>query len=378
MRAVIATDSYKGCLSSFDVGRAMGKGLHRAGISDTEIVPIADGGEGFTEALLAALGGEEVVCAAHDALMRPIQAKWVLLRDGETAVIEMAACAGLPQIAPEERDPMAATTYGVGEILLSAMDRGAKRILLGLGGSATTDGGCGMARALGFSFLGKHGNETAEGGAHLREIASIDSSHADKRLKDLRVTAVCDVVNTLCGKDGAAYVFSPQKGANSEQVRLLDEGLCAFGAVLKRDMGLDVFSLPGGGAAGGLGAGAAAFLGANLEKGFSIVARETRLAEKIARADLVLTGEGRTDGQTASGKAPMGVAMIAKAHNVPCILLSGALGEGYEALYDCGVTAAFSVSDGAISLEDSMKRAKKLIERCALAVGRIMAERESR
>ncbi|GGD46717.1 glycerate kinase [Paenibacillus nasutitermitis] len=307
---------------------------------------------------------------AAGPLGHPVDASYAMLADG-MAVIEMAAASGLPLLETSERDALAATTFGTGELIRHALDQGSRRIMITLGGSATTDGGMGMAQALGFRFLDDAGTELGFGGGELERLAAIDASAADARLAETEVTVCCDVTNPLYGEQGAAHVFAPQKGADAAAVERLDRGLRRFASVLHSSIGAQVDLLPGGGAAGGMGAGCAALLGAALRPGFSLIAGITGLEEIIAGADLVLTGEGRTDGQTAGGKAPAGVAGLARKHGVPAICISGGLGPGVDALYAQGVTALLSIVDGPMGLEDALAGARPLLARAAENAARI-------
>ncbi|MFD0716611.1 glycerate kinase [Paenibacillus sp. GCM10027626] len=373
MRIVLAPDSYKGSLESLEVAEAMEAGIRRV-IPHAEVIkiPIADGGEGTVDAVLAAVPGERRTVTAKDPLGRPVQAAYALLADG-TAVIETAAASGLPLLERSERDALKATTYGTGELVRDALDAGCRRIVIGLGGSATTDGGMGLGQALGYRFLDGCDNELGYGGGELEKLAAIDASAADPRLAETEVILCCDVTNPLYGAEGAAHIFAPQKGANAETVARLDRGLRRYAAVLRRSLGAHVHRLPGAGAAGGLGAGAAALLHAALRPGFDLLAGITRLEEAIVGAGLVLTGEGRTDGQTACGKAPAGVAGLARKHGVPAVCLSGGLGPGADALYAQGVTALMSIVDGPMSLDDALAGARPLLERAAENAVRLFA-----
>jgi glycerate kinase len=340
--------------------------------------PLADGGEGLVEALVRAGHGEFVGAEVTDPLGRPITARYGMLPDG-TGVIEMAAASGLPLLSRAERDPMKATTYGTGQLLKDALDRGTKRVVLGIGGSATVDGGTGMAEALGARFLDADGNMLGGGGEILSRIVRIDMSGLDRRVKDVSITVACDVTNPLTGPTGAAVVYGPQKGATPEQVKVLDAGLANLARIVRVQLGLEVETIPGAGAAGGLGAGLMAFLGARLERGIEIVRRAVGLDARVAGADLVLTGEGRADGQSAYGKVVSGVADAAKAAHVPVILLAGSIGDGADALYERGVSAVFSIARGPASEAEMMRGAAALLASAAEgAVRAFLAGRERR
>lgn len=364
MRIVIAPDSYKGSLSAMDVAKAMKTGVLRVyPDADVDLVPIADGGEGTVDALVAATNGEVRNAAVKGPLGDAVTAAWGMFGDGETAVIEMAAASGLPLIAHEKRDAMNACTYGTGQLVLAALEAGAKTVVLGIGGSATNDGGSGFARALGAKFLDSSGKELPPGGAALANLASIDLSGLDKRLASVTFRVACDVDNPLCGERGASAVFGPQKGATPEQVKILDAALENFAKVAAETTGkADVAKTPGAGAAGGLGAGLLFFCNATLLPGVTLVLQSVGFDARVKNADLVLTGEGRTDFQTAYGKAPVGVALAAKKHGAPVVCLSGGLGPGAADVYAHGIDAVFSIAPGPISLQECLDKGGELLE----------------
>lgn len=363
MRIVIAPDSYKGSLSATDVADAMKTGALRVyADADVDLVPIADGGEGTVDALVAATGGNVRHTTVKGPLGSPVNAAWGMLGDGETAVIEMAAASGLPLIGHNERDAMNACTYGTGQLVLAALEAGVKTIVLGIGGSATNDGGSGFARALGAKFLDASGRELRPGGAALADLASIDLTGLDNRLANVAFRVACDVDNPLCGKRGASAVFGPQKGARPDQVPVLDAALGVFAAVAGKATGkTNVAETPGAGAAGGLGAGLLFFCNAELLPGVTLVLESVGFDGRVKNADLVLTGEGRTDFQTAYGKAPVGVAQAAKKHGVPVVCLSGGLGPGAAEVYNHGIDAAFSIAPGPISLQECLDKGGDLL-----------------
>ena len=361
MKIVIAPDSFKESLTAPEVAEAIAAGVRQAmPQAQTLCVPMADGGEGTVAAVLAATGGQWRTTAVQGALGEPLQADWGWLPDG-TAVIEMAAAAGLEQVAPQDRKPMQASSFGVGQLVAAALDAGARRIILGLGGSSTTDGGAGMLSALGLRLLDGAGKPLAPGGAALSELASIDDGGLDPRLASTQVVIASDVNNPLCGPRGAAHVFGPQKGADPAQVAGLDAALARFADLSARRLGRDMRDEPGAGAAGGLGFAAHAYLGAQFRPGVEIVAELGGLARAVQGAALVFTGEGRMDAQTLNGKTPAGVARIAQAAGVPVVALAGSLGEGYEALYEGGISAAFSLAPGPILLPEALARAAQLL-----------------
>jgi len=339
---------------------------------------MADGGEGTVQALVDATSGRLIAARVTGPLGDPVDAAYGITGDGETAVIEMAAASGLPLVPPEKRNPLVTTTYGTGELIRHALDNGARRFIIGIGGSATNDGGAGMAQALGVRFLNARGEEIGRGGGALADLDRIDISARDSRLKDCTITVACDVDNPLTGPKGASAVFGPQKGATPEMVTALDANLRHLAEVIRRDLGHDIETTPGAGAAGGLGGGLMAFLGAELRRGVEIVVEATGLREKLAGADLCLTGEGGTDFQTVHGKTPMGVAQAAKPHGVPVICLSGGLGKRYQDIYQVGIDAACTIVPGPMELAEAIARGPELVadatERALrlVAIGRSM------
>lgn len=377
MRIVIAPDSFKGSMDARTVAEAFARGVRQVcPEAELDLVPMADGGEGTVAALVAATGGRIIEQTVSGPLGEPVSAFYGLLGDGETAVIEMAAASGLPLLPIERRNPLVTTTYGTGELIRTALDGGARSLIIGIGGSATVDGGVGMAQALGARFLNASGVEIGPGGGALSSLAQVDLSGLDARLAKTKITVACDVDNPLTGPRGAAAVFGPQKGATPAMVETLDAALAHLAKVIRQDLGKDVEALPGAGAAGGLGAGLIAFLDAGLRPGVGIVVEASRLEERLAGAALCITGEGGTDHQTVLGKTPMGVARAAKAHGVPVLCLSGGLGRGYEAVYDVGIDAVLSIVPGPMSLEEAVRRGPELAEAAAaraLRVARIGA-----
>ena len=361
MKIVIAPDSFKESLSAPAVAAAIAQGLLRAlPTVDCVCIPMADGGEGTVEAILAATNGERRVNTVQDALGRPIQAHWGWL-SGKVAIIEMACAAGLEHIAVSERNPLCASSFGVGQLIRHALDLGAEKIVLGLGGSATNDAGAGMLQALGLALLDDKGNALAPGGAALARLAHIDRSHLDARLDRVQFTIASDVNNPLCGPLGASAIFGPQKGASPEHVHTLDQALGHFADLCAKTLGQDYRDAPGAGAAGGVGFAAHAWLHACFRPGIEVVAELGGLADAIQGAQLVITGEGRMDAQTLHGKTPMGVAKIAQTAGVPVIAIAGSLGEGYQALYQTGMVAAFSLVSGPTTLAHACAHAEKLL-----------------
>ena len=371
-RFLAAMDSYKGSLSSVEAGEAVKRGILRA-VPDAFVrtIPIADGGEGTVDAYLAACGGERITKTVTGPLGEPVRAAYALLPDG-TAVIEMAASSGLPLVTAERRDPKVTTTRGFGELIRAALDAGVRRFILGIGGSATNDGGTGMLRALGWRFLDAAGEDLPEGGAALGRLAHIDAADADARLREASIRVACDVDNPLCGERGASAVFGPQKGASPADVTLLDAALARFAGVTADTLGTDCREDAGAGAAGGLGFALKAYLGASLVPGVGLLLDTAGFDAALADADCVITGEGATDFQTAYGKAPVGVSHRAAARGIPCFILSGGLGRGHEAVYAEGVTAAFSMEEGPMTLEYAMENAAALLERAAERLARTL------
>jgi glycerate kinase len=355
MRIVIAPQEFKGTLTAREAAEAMAKGARRAlPDAELEIVPLSDGGPGFVEAALAGAPGRRIITTVHGPVDRPIEAAWALLADG-TAVIEMAAAAGLALIPDHERRPDITSTFGVGELIRAALDEGARSVIAGLGGSATNDGGAGMASALGVRFLDAEGRELPPGGAALARLAAIDVSGLDRRVREARFFAAADVANPLCGPEGASAVYGPQKGAPPQMARALDAALRRYAEVIERDLGVSVTEVPGAGAAGGLGAGMIAFLGAKVQSGFEVIAELAGLRERLRGADLLVTGEGRLDAQTAYGKTVARAARLARELNVPVLVVPGSLGEGWGAIFPLA-GAVEPVAGGAATLEDALAR----------------------
>ncbi|NRH29351.1 glycerate kinase [Pseudomonas sp. MS19] len=371
MKIVIAPDSFKESLSALEVAEAIAKGWASV-YPDAEIclLPMADGGEGTVDALLAATGGERRECQVRGPLGAPVQAHWGWLA-GNTAVIEMAAASGLHWVPSGQRDATVTSSYGTGELIREALDGGAKRIILGLGGSATNDGGAGLLQALGMRLLDRNGAELAAGGAALAQLYQIDMAGLDSRLLGVQVDVAADVDNPLCGPRGASAVFGPQKGASPEQVASLDAALQSMANVVAATLGEDFSQVPGVGAAGGLGFAAKAFLRAGFRPGIELVAELSGLAEAVQGADLVITGEGRLDAQSLHGKTPVGVARVAQAAGVPVIALAGSLGEGYQRMYPVGIDAAFSLAPGPITLEQACAQAASELTARAADVARV-------
>lgn len=344
MKIVIAPDSYKESLTAIEVATEIEAGFREIFPQAKYVkLPMADGGEGTVAALVAATGGSLVAQEVTGPLGEPIEAYYGLTGDGKTAVIEMAAACGLALVAPQLRNPLKSTTYGVGELIKGALDAGISHLIIGIGGSATNDGGAGMLQALGANLLDHGGHEIGFGGGALVDLDRIDISNLDSRLKRCRMETACDVDNPLTGPKGASAVFGPQKGATPEMVAQLDDNLAHFAALIDRDLGVQVDNLPGAGAAGGMGAALRAFCGSVLRPGIDIVMETVGLEGAVQGADLVITGEGRIDSQTIHGKAPIGVARVAKRFGKPVIAIAGSLSPDVNVVYEYGIDAVFSV-----------------------------------
>ncbi len=362
MNVIIAPDSFKGSLSATDVATAIAQGIERVCPNAVlRKIPMADGGEGTVEAMLTAVGGTRYTTTVRGPLGEPVAADWAILSDHKTGIIEMAAASGLPLVPLLLRNPLFTSSYGTGELIRKVVEAGCEKLIIGIGGSATNDGGMGMLQALGVSFFDASGKELGPGGGELSRLSSIETDHFMPGVKQLKILVSCDVTNPLCGPTGASHVFGPQKGATPSMVETLDAGLKRFAQKALDATGMDTCSLAGAGAAGGMGAGLVAFLGATLMSGVEIVRQAAGLDDAMASADLVFTGEGRTDKQTLYGKVPFGVAAIAKKYEVPVVCLSGGLGEELEDLYTAGICALFSIVDGPMTLEAAMGQTATLL-----------------
>lgn len=373
MRILIAPDSFKDALSSQHVAKCLHTGLRKVyDDADFELVPIADGGEGFVDAILASVPGRKVAVTVHDPLMRPMNSSIGITSGNTTAIIEMAAASGLTLLKKHERNPWVTSSFGTGELIRAALDQCCSTIVLGIGGSATNDGGVGMAIALGARFPDDKGQSVSGTGGEIGRIRNIDLSGLDPRIYSTTIKVACDVTNPLTGSNGASAVYGPQKGADLAVVKQLDANLKSLAALIKVQLNKDIESIPGAGAAGGMGAGLMAFLNARLVKGFDIVAEITGLEESVRKADLVLTGEGRVDYQTQFGKTAFGVAQLAQKHQKPVILVTGSIGEGAEVLYNLGVSAMLSIVDGPMTLEESIQATPQLLEHTGERIGHLL------
>jgi glycerate 2-kinase len=372
MKIVIAPDSFKESLSALEAAESIEKGFKLV-FPDAEYVkvPMADGGEGTVQSLVDATGGEIIFKTVTGPLGEPVDAFFGILGNKTTAVIEMAAASGIHLVPTEKRNPLVTTTRGTGELITAALDYGVNHIIIGIGGSATNDGGAGMVKALGARLLNVDGMEIGEGGGSLSHLASIHLSEFDPRLADTIIEVACDVDNPLTGEKGAAAIFGPQKGATPEMVTLLDRNLRHYAAIIEQDLGKRIHDVPGAGAAGGLGGGLLAFLPSELKQGVEIVIEATGLSKIVEDADLVITGEGKIDGQTIFGKTPVGVAKTAKKFGVSVVGIAGNLSKDSHVVHKYGIDAIFSVVPGVISLEDALTHAGEYVERTAANIAAI-------
>lgn len=367
---VLAPDSFKESMSAAQACQAIQRGIQNV-IPDAHIihVPMADGGEGTVDALISSLKGQSIACEVTGPLPEQrIQTYWGLVDPGQTAVIEMAEANGIHLLKPSQRNPMLTSTYGTGEMIKQALDLSVKKIIIGLGGSVTNDGGAGMAQALGVRFLNHAGELIQVRGGNLDQVKSIDLSGLDPRLADTEIIVASDVNNPLCGPNGASYIFGPQKGATPEMVNQLDQNLGHFADVVARQIGRDHRHVAGAGAAGGLGFGLMAFTAASIRSGVELMIEQVQLSEKIAQADYVLTGEGKIDSQTSLGKTPFGVAQLAKQFNKPVIAFAGLVGEGIEDLFESGFSQIVGINPPDCPLEEALKNAEMNLEKAVAEI----------
>lgn len=373
MKVVIAPDSFKESMTALEVCEAIERGLKRA-MPDvhTVKVPMADGGEGTVQALVDATNGTFTSLSVTGPLGLPVEAQYGWLGDGKTAVIEMATASGLHLVPPERRNPLLTTTKGTGELIKDAVQKGAQHLIIGIGGSATNDGGMGMAQALGVKFLDEQGAELANGGGALSRLAKIDASGMIPQLSGVSIDVACDVDNPLTGPNGASAIFGPQKGATAETIHILDQNLSHYASLIKMELGINIEQMEGAGAAGGLGAGLLAFLNAALKRGADIVLETVQLEKHLEGADLVITGEGKIDGQTIHGKTPIGVSKAAMKKGIPVIAIAGSIGEGYEKVYEEGIGSVFSIVPGIVKLDEALASGPKYAEELMFNLGTVM------
>lgn len=370
---VLAPDSFKESMTAKEVCEAMERGIRKANSQIRCIhVPMADGGEGTRQSLVDATGGRVYSKEVVGPLGNNVVAEYGILGNGEIGVIEMASASGIHLVDSEKRNPLITTTFGTGHLIKACLDKGVKKLLIGIGGSATNDGGAGFIQALGGRLLDENGDDLSYGGGALAKLHTIDLSNLDERLKYVSVEVACDVNNPLCGKEGASYVFGPQKGATREMIEILDQNLSHYAEVIKEQLGKDVISKAGAGAAGGLGAGLMAFLDVKLKSGIEMVIEYANLEEKVRDADMVWTGEGSIDFQTQYGKTPLGVAMIAKKYNKPVIALAGRVGNDIDVLYDKGIDAIFGIMRGVTSIEEALVKGPENVEKTSENIIRLL------
>lgn len=377
MKFILAPDSFKESMTAKEACISMENGIRKVFKDATCIhVPMADGGEGTVDALIESTNGNLHEVEVTAPLGNKVKAKFGILGDGKTAVIEMAEASGIHLVKLEDRNPLLTTTFGTGELIKYALDMNIERIIIGLGGSATNDGGVGMLQALGASFKDSDGKEIAFGGGVLKDLCTIDLSGFDKRIYDVKIEVACDVKNPLTGENGASFVFGAQKGGNKETLEELDSNLKHYAEVVKRDMGKEIDKVEGAGAAGGLGAALIGFCNGKLESGIDLVIKHSNLEYKVRKADFVFTGEGSIDFQTKFGKTPIGVAKIAKKYNIPVIAFGGRIGEGIDELYSLGIDSVIGITPGVISLDEALSKGKENLEISTENVVRILETRK--
>lgn len=372
MKIIIASDSYKGSCSTLEVANSIERGIRRI-YKDSDVVkiPVADGGEGTVDALVIGTNGKYEEVEVVGPLGELLIARYGIIHD-EIAVIEMAAASGLTLIEKDMLNPLITTTFGTGQLIKSAMEKGIRKIYVGLGGSSTNDGGAGMAQALGYSFKDEYGVEVSFGGGELYKIKEIDFTNVHPLLKETEIMVISDVQNPLCGINGASNIYGPQKGASKEVIKILDANLKYFGELIKKHLRIDIIEVPGAGAAGGLGAGLIAFCNATIYSGIDKVLDISNIDKYLIDADLVITGEGRIDGQSIFGKVPVGVARRAKKYGLPVIAIVGSVGDGSSKIYDYGVDLIVDIVDRPMTLEEAIDNSQDLIENAAERIGRML------
>jgi len=374
MKILICPNSFKESLSAIEVCDCVERGLKKADSKfKIEKIPLADGGEGTVNALVLATNGRSLKCKVRDPLGKTIWVRYGILGDGKTAIVEMAAASGLALVPMDKRNPLVTTSYGTGEIIGNALNRGCGKIIVGIGGSATVDGGAGMAQALGVRLLDGKGREIGFGGGEIEKVKKIDLKFMDKRIAKTEFIIASDVGNPLLGPKGAARVYGPQKGATPEMVERLERGLSSFARVIRKELSISVENLPGSGAAGGLGAGLYAFLGAKMESGVGLVMRIAGLEQRIKKANLVITGEGKLDRQTLYGKAVMGVVKMARKYGVPVICIAGSIMPEAKDLYRLGVKGLFSITTMPMSLDEAIGKSRSLLIDASENLGHLLS-----
>ncbi|MFW6035026.1 MAG: glycerate kinase [Halothermotrichaceae bacterium] len=372
MKILIAPDSFKNSLTAMEAAESIEKGILKV-YPDADIhkLPMADGGEGTVQSLIDATGGRKKYKEVLGPLGHSVKAYYGLLGDNRTAVIEMATASGLPLVPREKADPRKTTTYGTGQLIKAVLDEDIKKIIIGIGGSATNDAGVGMAQALGIKFMDANGKEIGHGGSELCKIKKIDMTGLDKRIEDVDIKVACDVSNPLHGPDGASYIYGPQKGATPNIVKELDDNLRYFADIVKEKLNINLQGIPGAGAAGGLGAGLVVFLDAELESGIDIILKASKLEDYLPNVDLVITGEGRIDEQSLNGKTPIGIARKAKEYNLPVIGIAGSLGQKASLVLDEGIDSIFSIIPHPIDLDNALQHASEWLELTAEYIMRV-------
>lgn len=365
MKILVAPDSFKESLSAIQVAEAISKGVLKI-IPNAEIIktPISDGGEGLLDALVNDKNGKIITVKVYDPLYRSIAAEYGILNEGTTAVIEMAKASGLELLKEQEKNPDITSSYGTGQLILDALDRGCQKIIIGIGGSATNDGGMGMVKALGGKFINKEGIELTEGGGALGELSSIDLTNFDKRISNCKIVVACDVTNKLTGENGASFVYGAQKGGSKEQLEFLDKNLQHYAAIIRNHLGIEIENINGAGAGGGMGAGLIAFLNAELKSGIDLILETLEIKKHIKNMDLIITGEGEIDKQTLQGKTILGIAALAKEYYVPVIAITGKIGDNIDEIYKLGITSIFSIVNKPMKLKEAINDVEYLIQSC--------------
>jgi glycerate 2-kinase len=378
MKILVAPDSFKESLSAIQVAEAISMGVLKI-IPNAEIIktPISDGGEGLLDALVNDKNGKIIKVKVYDPLYRSIAAEYGILNEGTTAVIEMAKASGLELLKEQEKNPYNTSSYGTGQLILDALDRGCQKIIIGIGGSATNDGGMGMVKALGGKFINNEGVELTEGGGALGELSSINLTNFDKRISNCKIVVACDVTNKLTGENGASFVYGAQKGGSKEQLEFLDKNLEHYAAIIRNHLGIEIENINGAGAGGGMGAGLMAFLNAELKSGIDLILETLEIKKHIKNIDLIITGEGKIDKQTLQGKTILGIAALAKEYHVPVIAITGKIGDNIDEIYKLGITSIFSIVNKPMKLEEAINDVEYLIQSCIETIIRTIKLYES-